>query len=280
MLSFFYSVAVNADPPAGPLSVLFAGHSQTEPKHEVGPQMLDHFLIHYIVSGKGSFRSNEQHYSLAAGDCFVIFPGELVSYVADELDPWSYRWVAFTGDKAPQLVAQVGLSTELPIVTTDDSHELNRLFVDIEQVLRRGGKHCSLRAEGYLRLILAEYNDHLPSTAQVRSKSEAEMQVDKAIRWLTLQYARPLTINELANDIGYHRTHFSKLFKEHTGRTPSQFLLKIRMERAAVLLKQSEMTIQQIASSVGYSDALYFSRQFKQWYGVAPSAYRTKYRNK
>lgn len=276
MLTYNYSVAVNPQPPLAELSVLFSGQSQTEPNHRVGPQVLDYYLIHYIQSGHGKFTCRDQVYSLRAGDSFVIHPGELVSYHADEFAPWCYRWVAFTGEQAGQLVEQVGLSTEHPTITVQEIDRLEWLFAEIQRVLKIGHANCSLRSDGYLRLILAEYQEGHPSHQQSRAKSEAELQVEKAIRWLTLQYARPLTISELARDIGYHRTHLSKLFKDHTGYSPQQYLLKIRMERAADLLQQEDMTIQHIASSVGYTDALYFSRQFKQWYGVSPSAYRAR----
>ncbi|MNO02539.1 DNA-binding transcriptional regulator AraC [compost metagenome] len=52
-----------------------------------------------------------------------------------------------------------------------------------------------------------------------------------------------------------------------------QFLLKIRMERARLLLSEP-LTVEQVAASVGFPDALYFSKQFKKWYGQAPTDYR------
>ncbi|UUZ80048.1 AraC family transcriptional regulator [Paenibacillus sp. P26] len=93
--------------------------------------------------------------------------------------------------------------------------------------------------------------------------------MEQAIRWLTLQYYQPISIEQMAQSLGYHRTHLSKMFKQHTGLSPMNFLLKIRMERAKLLLLEP-LTIEQVASSVGFSDPLYFSKQFKKWYGRSP----------
>ncbi|WJH37586.1 helix-turn-helix transcriptional regulator [Paenibacillus sp. CC-CFT747] len=83
----------------------------------------------------------------------------------------------------------------------------------------------------------------------------------------------------MAQTLGYHRTYLSKIFKQQTGLSPMNFLLKIRMERARLLLEKP-LTIEQVASSVGFSDALYFSKQFKKWYGASPSDYRQENQGK
>lgn len=274
MLNPFFSVAVNPEIPSSTMGVLFSGHSQTEPQHEVGPQILDHYLIHYVISGKGSFHSHDRVYHLKAGDSFTIFPGELVSYRSDSIEPWRYRWIAFTGSESEHILAQVGITAHTPIARAKDTGAMKTLFKQTQLILKKGEQHCDLRASGYLRLIFASYHDPLHVETSKSKQSGLQLQIEKAMRWLSLQYARSISIEEMAHSLGYHRTHLSKMFKEHTGLAPSQYLLKIRMERAAQLLHNKQLSIQHIASSVGMSDALYFSRRFKQWYGMSPSRYR------
>lgn len=274
MILPFFTVAINPELPSSTLGVLFSGHSQTEPQHEVGPQILDHYLIHYVISGKGSFHSQDRVYHLKAGDSFLIYPGELVSYRSDDVDPWRYRWIAFTGSESEPILAQVGITAHTPIATAKDTQTMQSLYEKTELILKEGEQHCDLRASSYLRLILAEYNDPLHVATSKPKQSATQLQIEKAMRWLALQYARSISIEEMAHSLGYHRTHLSKIFKEHTGLAPSQYLLKIRMERAVQLLHNNQLSIQHIASSVGMSDSLYFSRRFKQWYGVSPSQYR------
>jgi len=78
----------------------------------------------------------------------------------------------------------------------------------------------------------------------------------------------------LSRNLGYHRAHLFNAFKARTGLSPKQYLTKIRIDKAKELLA-GPLTIDQIASSVGFNDALYFSRQFKKSTGMSPSEYRS-----
>lgn len=102
-----------------------------------------------------------------------------------------------------------------------------------------------------------------------------DRQVEQAIRWFSLQYQQQLSIEELARQLGYHRAHLFHAFKVRTGLSPKQYLMKVRMDKAKQLLTGVALTVDQIASSVGFNDALYFSRQFRKITGMSPSEYRS-----
>ncbi len=276
MLYESFSIAINPYSRSHELNVLFSGHSQTEPLHEVGPQVLDYYLIHYIVSGKGIFECMGQNFELKSGHCFTIFPGTLVKYVSDPQDPWKYRWVAFKGALSNDLLSRANIKPEHPCTTVQNKHHHTYLFSQVQRILKTGDPACDLKAEAYLRLIIAENVQSQINPLHKERISEARQQVDKAVRLLSLQYSRPLSMEEMAHHLGYHRTHLSKIFKKETGLSPMNYLLKIRMERASHLILHDSLTIQQIASSVGYSDPLYFSKQFKKWFGLSPTQYRER----
>jgi AraC-like DNA-binding protein len=271
-----YSVAINSYPGKGELVVLFGGHSQTPPSHQVGPQLLDYFLIHTVVAGKGSFQCLGHDYPLEKGSCFVAFPGELISYASDLQDPWLYRWIGFKGNRADEILASIGITVNHPIADSRKQRQVPVQFHRIEQILRNGQPSGDLQASGILRLILAALMDTEAAptpSPHAEPTSEINAQIEHAIRWLTLQYSRPISIHHLSQTLGYHRTHFSKMFKLQTGLSPINFLHKIRMERAKLLLLES-LTVEQVASSVGFSDSLYFSKQFRKWSGESPTEYR------
>jgi AraC-like DNA-binding protein len=280
VLQTSHNVAINPYPGKGELVVLFGGHGQTEPNHRVGPQVLDYHLMHYIESGCGTFHSMGREYTLSKGDCFFIFPGELVSYVSDSELPWSYRWIGFRGNKAREMLSEAKVSPETPVITITHKR-VPGLFGRIERVLGQAKTNCDLSADGYMRLLIAELaEDHWTrSESSDESLSAIQRQVEQAIRWLTLQYSQQISIEQMAQTLGYHRTHLSKMFKQHTGMSPMSFLLKIRMERSRLLLTEN-LTIEQIASSVGFPDPLYFSKQFKKWYGSSPTEYRAMLQGK
>ena len=79
----------------GSLYVNCCGLSRTEPMHSFGPALKPHYLIHYILSGKGRFSIGGEEYPLEAGYGFLITPDELAFYQADEKEPWTYVWVGF-----------------------------------------------------------------------------------------------------------------------------------------------------------------------------------------
>lgn len=261
------------------LTVLFAGESQTKPEHRLGPKVYDYYLIHYVISGKGVFSSQGEEYELGAGDSFVIEPEQLISYVSDETDPWHYCWIAFTGIQAAALVASTGVNPLQPIIHTKRNRHIPVLFRHIQQALRSKKANAQLKSIGYLHLLLGEYCETLSAStlAGVVTEAESDRIVQQAIHYLSTQYAEPITIELMAESLGYNRAYLSRMFKRHTKVTPVTFLLKLRVDKARLLLRERlELTIEQIASSVGFYDPLYFSKQFRRWYGVSPSEYRNQ----
>ena len=261
------------------LTVLFAGESQTKPEHRLGPKVYDYYLIHYVISGKGVFSSQGEEYELGAGDSFVIEPEQLISYVSDETYPWHYCWIAFTGTQAAALIASTGVNPLQPIIHTKRNRHIPVLFRHIQQALRSKKANAQLKSIGYLHLLLGEYCETLSAStlAGVITEAESDRIVQQAIHYLSTQYAEPITIELMAESLGYNRAYLSRMFKRHTKVTPVTFLLKLRVDKARLLLRERlELTIEQIASSVGFYDPLYFSKQFRRWYGVSPSEYRNQ----
>ncbi len=139
---------------SGSLYVNCCGCSKTEPKHSFGPAWKPHFLIHYILSGKGKFMMDGKTYPLEAGYGFVIMPEELAFYQADEDDPWTYVWVGFSGTKAEEYMAAMGLSVEYPIFASERSEELYQAVRDMMEHNTYGIAN-ELRRTGQLSLFLS-----------------------------------------------------------------------------------------------------------------------------
>lgn len=85
-----------------------------------------------------------------------------------------------------------------------------------------------------------------------------------------------LMVEEIAKGVNMSRSVFFKKLKALTGLSPNELLKDVRIKRAAVLIKENCYSIQQIAFMVGFNDAHYFSRCFKQVYGMTPSEYKEK----
>ncbi|MFD1774898.1 helix-turn-helix transcriptional regulator [Paenibacillus rhizophilus] len=274
-----FEIGINLQPEAGELTVLFSGEGSPKPGHKVGPSVHDYYLIHTVLSGQGVFVSEGHAYLCQAGDTFMISPGKLFSYESDRRTPWHYVWVAVQGEHALRLLKEAGLRPEKPVLQGADPAALHSLYQKIRLSFKQSPYPGleSLEASGWLRLLfhrlgLASRN---LENASARQPEMIDRQVEQAIRWITLQYHQQLGIGQIASALGYHRAHFSKAFKERTGLSPKQYLMKIRMDKAKELLASRALTIDEVSSSVGFNDALYFSKQFRSWFGQSPSEYRS-----
>jgi AraC-like DNA-binding protein len=278
----YFSLGMNPSPSDGELTVLFSGEGQPQRSHGIGPAIHDYYLFHTVLGGKGVFTMRGQEYHCSLGDTFIIFPGELFSYKADEFQPWHYIWVSFVGHGVAELMETLGVSPEQPIIHASLNPKIRGYYNELHQCFMSNNppELSNLEAGGWVRLLLQQFGLAKLKLDDVKLTLDATIDhvIKQAIQYLTLQFTQPISIEYMSNKLGYHRAHLCKLFKQATGLSPMQYLLRIRMQRAELLLATS-MTIDQVASSVGYSDALYFSRKFHKWRGQSPSAYKNTLRN-
>ncbi|MEC0169615.1 AraC family transcriptional regulator [Paenibacillus graminis] len=274
----FYA-GFNLLPEEQDLAVLFSGEGKPFPGHKIGPSVHDYYLIHTVLAGEGSFQSSTVTQQCQKGDTFVIFPGSLFSYQADVQNPWYYAWVALQGTGVSGLLSDIGITKERPLLHTENISELHRLYERTRLCFKQSAypRLESLEASGWTRLLLHHFGQDNLALLPARPKELPEIidrQIDQAIRWISLQFHQQISIDHMAATLGYHRAHLSKAFKQKTGLSPKQYLLKMRMDKAKSLLSGT-LTIDQVASSVGFNDALYFSRQFRKFSGMSPSEYRS-----
>lgn len=113
---------------------------------------------------------------------------------------------------------------------------------------------------------------HLSRRSQYRDALMLE-----AKEWIELHLAKELTIGDIAARFNLHPVHFSRRFRLCFGITPSLFMTNCRIHKAKLLLTQSDYTIDHVAQLCGYDNGFYFSRMFKKYSGMTPSAYRKKH---
>ena len=268
-------VRYNPAPSNSEIVVLYTGEQETDPLHRYVQVNLDHVLVHFVTEGKGRFFSDAGVYELTSGDSFFIFPDEIAGYISDELQPWTYMWLALRGSYVKALLSEIGISSSSPISRTARIPELTSRYRKIYQAFERGRLSCDMEAGGLARILLAHYMDDQLGNSASNSKPMIHQQIDQLVRWMNTSYMEPLSIEAMAAQLGYHRTYLARMFHQYMGVSPMQYLTALRLERAAILLQSSQsFTVEEIASLVGYKDPLYFSKLFKQKYGLSPSIYK------
>lgn len=116
-----------------------------------------------------------------------------------------------------------------------------------------------------------------PEPSEIEITSLDEQLVANAIKYVEGNMARPeLSVEELSQALGMSRVHLYKKLSQITGKSPTEFIRIIRLKRAAQLLRESQLNVSEIAYRVGFNNPKYFSKYFKEEFGVLPSAYQEK----
>ncbi|WMJ22173.1 AraC family transcriptional regulator [Paludicola sp. MB14-C6] len=239
--------------------------------HTFGPAVRDHYLLHYVVDGHGYFKNQSGEYRLSKGQGFLITPGETTIYWADREEPWEYYWVGFKGVDAELLLELCSLSMATPIVRCDETEEVKKMFSEMFQSYTQSNSR-EYSMLGYFYLILANLMSQTKQNGY--TSSNVKMYINNAIEYINNNYSYDINITKLSDYIGIDRTYLYRIFMDYINISPEQYLLKVRMTKAANLLKTTEHSVLQIALSTGYKDASHFSTTFKKYFNVSPSDYR------
>lgn len=252
------------------LSICQFGEEACRPLHAFGPAQRDHCLIHFVVSGCGTFFSGGGSQPVRAGQGFLILPGEETFYQADERDPWHYAWVGYRGRQAEALTREAGLDETHRVFTARDAsaawEALRQMRKDARE-LRLGQLAAAGSLLRFLALIATEQSPDMDS-------SRSRALCDKARWYLEGRFDRPVSIQEAADFAGVSRSHLYRLMMAEYGCPPKALLQRIRMEQAARLLTDTALTLEEIAPRVGLQNGAQLGAAFRRAYGMTPGEYR------
>jgi len=239
------------------LNPVLLGWEQCIPSHSFGPHIREYYLIHFISSGHGVFENQNGAQPVHPGQAFVIRPGEVTTYTADEKEPWHYIWIGFTGRLA-------ALFDDAPdILKLQDC----RLFPN----MLRCGSLSRMREEflaGQLFLLLADvFGETSTNPSGVGSYTE------RAANYIEKNYMRNLSVEKLAEDMNINRRYLSRIFKEDYGMSLKEYITDVKLRHAEALL-QAGYSVTQTASMTGYADPVHFSKIFKKHRNITPAELR------
>lgn len=258
------------------------GWEKCTPGHSYGPAARNHYLFHYIISGTGLLMADDSngntvHYQVKSGQGFMIFPGQINTYIADTNIPWEYVWMEFDGLRVKEAIEIAGLSMGHPIYRAK-SKELRESMMNEMIYICQNKDASSFHLIGHMYLFM----DYLTrSSASVRLKQGGRLRdfyIKEALTFIEQNFQNDISVEDIAQVCGLNRSYFGKIFREGLGKSPQEFLLNYRMIKAAELLKLTQLSVGDIGNAVGYSNPLHFSRAFKNTYGESPRNWREKNR--
>jgi len=234
---------------------------------------LDALQIVLITQGKGWLETRASgKKTIEAGMAFLLLPGVWHRYRPDPSTGWSESWIEIRGTVLEGLISKESFLTEKVVRTPTE-------IPGLEEVLRRihsmaddsASTRPELAAEA-LRCLAILAKGSRESTDQ---DSHRRITL-RAERYLAEHHAEALDMRDVARQLGVSYSSFRRSFTKQTGLSPWQYVLRLRLERARRLLQTTDVTLDDIASRLGFSSAFHLSSAFKKAYGESPSLWKRK----
>ena len=208
---------------------------------------------------------HDAEYELTA-EHIVLIPDHQLFH-SQGTGPVPHCWMTFQVARRPHPRQRIPILLRPNNVELSFLHQLSRQFTGIGAGDREAVLHTSLALLHEL-LVRPEIN-WLPN--------QPPDSVHRAVRRIESEYARGLSVPDLARTAGLSERGFAKIFKQHQGVTPGRFLSQVRVRESAFLLVNTPLSVEQIAERAGFPNRHYFSRVFKRVTGDTPAHFRAQH---
>lgn len=240
-------------------------------------RILESFALVYISAGRGTFESQPGGaVEIESGCAFLLFPGVWHRYAPNPNTGWQEHWIGFDGDTARRWLKHRFISARQPCFKLRAEDTVRATFRHVLQSIRQNRpalQQILAGATASLVGMLYSARQTLPAAASPNSSP-----IELAIARIHADYASELDMAALARELGTSYSSLRSSFTTHTGLSPHQYLLELRLVRARQLLADTHLTVKAIALETGFRDEHYFSRLFHQKMNCTPSQWRQRHR--
>lgn len=264
-----YSIFSDNSP--SPLEIYTMGFGADAEITRFGPGKRDFYIIHYVTKGKGYYNGNV----VTEGQGFLIFPGQLEEYFCDKSNPWEFFWVISSDDNMKEIFERYNANVDTLIFDYDSVPIVKKIAGEI--ILQNNEIVDSLKMlEMFLRIL----NSHVYTKKTSQYKLNSEIYLDFCLSYIEANIYKKIMVSELTGLLGVSQPYLYKIFSRHFNMSAKKYITWHKINRAKKLLIETEMSVTQIANSVGYNDILAFSKAFSQKEKMSPQKYRLVIRNK
>lgn len=232
-------------------------------------------ILVYCVDGKGYFHEGDRDWAIRAGDMFYAPPYSHHLYWADGREPWTIYWMHLSGPGLTDYEQVLGLVARGPVRHLGRHEailaEFTRLLTNMPAIVDEPSRWLCLQAAA---LSIFGHIAALP--ANMADLATAYAPIQKALAVMNDSLEQTFDMAGFAREAGCSARHFIRQFRQVTGRSPADWFIQRKMQRASSLLAIPHTRVNEIASRLGYADPLYFSKVFKRVHGMSPEQYRRK----
>lgn len=253
-----------------PLALVCGGMERLRPDYMVERRDFPYFCIEFVSEGAGTVILQGKRHRLGPGMAFAYGPGIAHTIRNDPRDPMRKYYVDFSGKEGAKLLDQTPLGTWKP-VRMSAPHDLVELF-DAMAAEAKGDDGTSREiCHTLLRLLLLKMRSHALPGSRAMPRSHSTYQ--RIRRHVEAHFLRLSTVQELADECHVTPMYAARLFQRFAKTGPYQFLLRLKMNRAAELLHAEGLLVKEVAAALGFADAFHFSRTFKRVHGLSPDQF-------
>jgi AraC-like DNA-binding protein len=235
---------------------------------------LSEFQLVAIRSGGGELETaSGGRAEISAGDLFVLFPNEWHRFRPNPATGWVEFWVGFGGDYAKRLMATCFLRSS-PVLRKAATAEVEKEMRNIVALYQRATFHTAPLLSAAVITLIAKLESQIRAAISTEQRANLK-KVETAQAWLLEHACETVTPDALCHAVGMSYSALRKTFKAETGFAPHAYLLEIRFNRACALLRQTDLSVSQIAAEAGFTTVFYFTRFFVKRMGMSPTVWRS-----
>jgi len=241
----------------------------------------------YCIKGEFGYEFEDRASVILPAGRFIVIPAGLPHRHVQAIDPAGHRieillahprtrrgaFVGFTPRDYRDLLAQLLTRRCRPLPVT---RELAALFIELDGLAERGARALSATELALARALATMILLRTSDPRRVPSAKAPTRLMEEAVSWLKAHYAERVRIERLVAYMGYSKSRFFTLFKEHTGLTPSDWLGRYRIRQAQRRLQATDLDIARVAKESGFASPQYFIACFRRHTGTTPSQWRAQ----
>ncbi len=233
------------------------GYHDCSPGYRTDYVFRPFWLIHYVITGTGHLELKGKHYPVHAGEMFIIPAYAHSRYQADSQNPWSYIWLGFEDN-----LHQLPDALRTPVLHVSGA---GQIFNEM--------RNCKHLTHGRGSFLIGQIWKLISVVLEETAGTQKQDYVNKAMLIMETEYMHDITVEQIARRLNLVRSYFSSIFRRQIGMTPIQYLINLRLEKAAEFMVMHQIPPAKAAAAVGYTDLSHFSKAFKQKYGASPRNY-------
>jgi transcriptional regulator GlxA family with amidase domain len=208
----------------------------------------------------------------------LLFPNVWHRYAPDPQTGWHDYWIGFDGTTARGWLKHGFISPKNPVVRINLEDTVLATFTRVMQAIRENRPALQqILAGATANLLGLIYSAQQAQPATETARAHA---IELALNRIQNQFGSALDMKSMAQELGVSYSCFRHTFAAHTGLSPHQYLLEIRLVNARNLLADTECSVKEIAAQTGFEDEHYFSRLFRQKLNLTPSQWRSRCRRR